>query len=358
MIRYVIGGLAMLSWMVFLPLPVGAETPVIRPVEAVDHFQHPSGGDFYAESWNFQFLTNSQDMIYLAFVASRVGILSGSAGIDFTWAMSDGDEISLNDERELSDLVEDRAAGLITIGPHSMKTQGQSTRMVVSSRRLKADISIRSWVPGFKIKDGKLDVNPKKGHFHFFFVEIPRGDFQGTLTIDGKEQEVMGSVYMDHSFTNVPATAFSSRWYSLRAFYPEHTVALTEFQYLPETGHSRWALGYVADSRGVIGVSTQYTLVPSGSFNNDDGCAIPQTYTVHMDAGDVELSGTYENQTLYCRKPILGDLNWVIRKMVTTFTGDPVVYRFRSGTSFVLKTPEAEIPLVGPALSAAIVLRE
>jgi hypothetical protein len=358
MIPHVARGLAILAWILVLPFSISAETPAVRPIEAVDHFQHPLDGDFYAESWNYQFMTNSQEMIYLAFVASRVGILSGSAGIDFTWAMSDGAEISLNDERELSDLKEDRAAGLIMIGPHTMTTQGQSTRLIVSSGRLKADIAIRSWMPGFQIKDGKIDVNPKKNQFHYFFVEIPRGDFEGTLTIDGKRHDVMGSVYMDHSYTNVPATAFSSRWYSLRAFYPEYTVALTEFQYLPDTGYSRWALGYVTDSRNVTGISTEYTLEASGSFRDANGCVIPQTFKVNMDFGDVQLAGTYENQTLYCRKSILGDMSWVLRKLVTTLAGDPVVYRFRSINSFVLRTPEKEIPLAGPGLNAVLVLSE
>ncbi len=163
---------------------------------------------------------------------------------------------------------------------------------------------------------------------------------------------------MDHSYTNVPATAFSSRWYSLRAFYPEYTVALTEFQYLPDTGQSRWALGYVTDSRNVIGVSTEYTVDPSGSYRDANGCVIPLTYKVNMDFGRTQLEGTYEIQALFCRKPILGDLNWVARKLIATFAGDPVAYRFRSNTSFILKTPEKEIPLVGPGLDTVLVLRE
>jgi hypothetical protein len=301
-------------------------------------------------------MTSSQEMIYLAFVASRVGILSGSAGIDFTWSMGENAEISLHDERDLSDLKEDRAAGSIGIGPNTMTTLGQSTRLAVSSGRLKADISIRPWMSGFKIGDGKIDINPKTGHFHFFFVEIPRGDFEGTLVIDGKSHEVTGSVYMDHSYTNVPATAFSSRWYSLRAFYPGHTVALTEFLHLPDAGGHRWALGYVADDKGVLGVSTGYTLEPSGP--EDNGCQIPQVYKVNMDLGHAQLSGVYENQALYCRRPILGNLSWVVRKMVTALAGNPVAYRFRADTSLVLKTSEKQIPLTGPALSTTLVLQE
>jgi len=85
---------------------------------------------------------------------------------------------------------------------------------------------------------------------------------------------------------------------------------------------------------------------------------IPQTYKVSMDFGATQLAGTYEIQALYCRKPILGDLSWIARKLISTFAGDPVAYRFRSNTSFVLKTPEKDIPLVGEGLDTVLVLRE
>jgi len=197
-----------------------------------------------------------------------------------------------------------------------------------------------------------------KGQFHHFFVEIPRGDFEGTLTMNGEQRDIKGAVYMDHAFTNAPATSFSSRWYSLRAFYPEHTVALLEFQFLPETGLSRWALGYATDSRSIIGVSRDYIFESSEPYRDTNGCLIPQAYEINMLLGDSQLKGTYESQGLYCRNAVLGNLNWLVRKLVKTFAGDPIVYRYRSDTALVLKTPVREIPLIGPAFHEVLILKE
>lgn len=339
------------------PLCALGENIEIRPLSSEDHFQHPMREKSYMESWNYHLLTESGRTLIVSFLVSNIGIVGGTAGVQLTWADPDSSPVIRNDRCRAADLKEQRTKGIIRIGKHTAELAGDTTRVCFDSKNLTANLTIRSCVPGFKIVDGKTFIKDKTGKYYRFFVEIPRGTFNGTITVAGKTQAISGSAYMDHSVSNIVSSSFSSHWTSIRAFFPEYTVSLMEFSFLPELGGGRWAFGYVANDKQLLGVSKDFVLESISFCAGEKKTRVPSGFHIQMTLGGHRLDGTCKNIALYCSTPILGDLNWFARKLASVFAGNPMVYRFLSNAEFSLKTNSETRELKGFASQTYIQMK-
>jgi hypothetical protein len=339
--------------LVFIPFQCSAQPENIQPVSAQDRFSHPMADWFYTENWNYHMMLDTGEFLSISFVLSNLGIISGSAVVLLTLSCPHSDPVIVKDELSLSHLNENRKTGTIAIGSNSMTRKGNLTRLVFSKKGIKADLTIHSWIAGFRIGDGTTVINKDKGEFYRAFIEIPRGDLEGILTVQGAARSVKGAAYMDHYVTNVLPASYSSNGYSLRGFFPEYTVILLELQYLPTVKGGRWALGYVTGRNKVLGISTDYRIDKSGAYKSK-GYSAPTKFKIDMSAGDMKLNGTFNSEELYCRTPVLDVFNWLTRKVANSLAGNPIVFRFRSHADLILTTPDRTLHLEGPAYSGIV----
>lgn len=326
----------------------------VRPLAVEDHFRHMMKDKFYTESWNYHFMTDTGELLSLSLALSNIGITSGSAGMQFTWIEPGSDPIVAKQDFDLKDFREDRQAGIISIGSCSMKAVEGLVRLTFSADA-QADLMIHPWMSGFQVGDGTTAIGNSPDKFLRFFVEIPRGDFEGTVSLHGVSRRVKGAVYMEHMVGNILAPSYSKHWYSLRAFFPRHTAVFTEFQYLPAYGGGRWALGYVTGNDRVLGASTDYKLEPSG-VSEDKGVKVPDRFAVEMSAGDIRLTGTYTSIGRYGCTPVFENLGWLKRTIAAAMVGEPIVCRFRSQASLFLQMPDERLHLEGPAYQGVVVM--
>jgi hypothetical protein len=338
--------------------PCFARATDIRPLSEQDRYRHPMRDKFYTESWGCHFKADTGEILSISFIFSNVGVTSGSAGVQFNYASLGSVPVILKDERYQSEFKEDRQAGIISIGPHSLLFKGDVTQVTFSAKGVRADLTLRPWMPGFQIGDGTTVINRDKAEFNRMFIEIPRGDFEGTLTIRGETRPVSGAVFMEHTVNNVPATSYSKYWYSLRAFFPAHTAIFVGFRYLPGAGGERWDLGYVTDRNGLLGASTTCKVEPGGAYQGSKSGNVPSSFAVEMSAGDMQLSGTYQSTELYSCTPVLQNMNWLLRKAITAVAGNPLIYRFRANASLFLQKPDDHIHLEGPAYQGVVTMEE
>jgi len=333
-----------------------AEVKVL-PLRDDDHYRHPRKETFYTETWNYQMLLDSGQLVYLSFMVTNIGVFSGTAGVHVTLATTSGPEVFLKDEGRPADWQEDRAAGRMSIGGNSVVVQGLQTRIALRMKRLSADLDIAAWMPGFRAETGRIDLDRAKGLFHATVFEIPRGDVRGTLALDGAERSVKGAVYMDHAVQNTSASDFSRRWNALRAFYPDHTVALLDCRLAPGYGDRRWSLGYVTDRTRLLAAGT-YDLAPSGSWKDPKGYDVPTDFGVSFAAGGAMLAGSYRNAGLLNRAALLEQLSWAERKVVSVFAGNPIVYRHKGDAPLELDTGGTKIPLRGASFYEVSILAD
>ncbi len=340
--------------LLFAPGWCFGQTANIQPISYQDHFRHPQKEKSYTESWNYHFMLDSGETLSFSFLISNLGLASGSATAQLTLSSPHSDPVSVRDEHGgKSDFNEDRKTGTISIGEQSIEHKDMLTRIRFSKNGAKADLTLHPWFAGFKVGDGKTIVDREKGGFYRTFIEIPRCDLEGTLTLNGSTRSIRGAGYMDHTVSNVLPTSYSRYWYSLRAFFPEHTVVIIEFQYAPGLGGGRWTLGYAADRNGLLGVSTDCEVDKSGAFTSRH-CTAPTRFAVRMNSGDMKVEGTFSSPELYCCAPVLGDSGWLVQKLASSLVGNMVVCRFRSQADLHLTTSSRTVHLEGPAYQGVV----
>ncbi|MGA2402617.1 MAG: hypothetical protein ABSG91_13090, partial [Syntrophobacteraceae bacterium] len=87
---------------------------------------------FYTENWNYHVVLDTGEFLSLSFFLSNLGIISGSAGVQLTLSGPHCDPVIVKDELSLSQLNENRKAGTISIGSHSMTLKENLTRLIFS----------------------------------------------------------------------------------------------------------------------------------------------------------------------------------------------------------------------------------
>jgi hypothetical protein len=342
-----------MSWAfcLFLVLPSlqGLAQPEdIRPVSAQDRFSHRMKDKFYIESWNYHMMLDTGEFLSIAFVLTNLGVVSGYAGVQLTLTKSGSGQVLVKDELSPSQFNEDGKSDTISIGPHSMALKEKLTRLIFSHNGAEADLTIHPWLEGFKVADGLTVIDKGKGLFYRTFIEIPRGDFEGMLTVEGTTRSIRGAVYMDHNISNVLPASYSSNWCSLRAFFPDFTVILQYFEYLPGHEAGRWTLGYVTDRQKLLGVSTNYPVDKSGVYKTKR-CSVPTGFAIQMSVDEMKLEGTFKSVEPCGCAGVLDNYNWLAGKIAGSITGNPIVCRFRSHADLFLSVSGRTFHLDGPA---------
>lgn len=330
-----------------------SQTVNIQTNSEQDHYRHLITEKSYTESWNYLFMLDTGETLSFSFLLSNLGLTSGAASAQISLSSPHSDPVTARDEHGQSDFTENRGKGIISIGTQSIERKDNHTRLVFSKNGMKADLRLRPWFAGFQVGDGKTIVDRGKGGFYRTFIEIPRCDMEGTLTVQGTERSIKGAGYMDHTVSNVLPPSYSRNWYSMRAFFPDCTVALLEFQYVPRLGGGKWTMGFVADKTGLLGASTDCRIETSGSHASKD-CTVPTRFAVRMTSGDIKLDGTFSDEDVYCCVPVLGGSSWVVRKLAATLIGDMTVCRFRAAADLQLTLPDGVRHLDGPAYQGTV----
>ncbi len=342
-------------FLLLFPLHCLGQMENIQPVSERDHYRHPLQDRFYTENWNYHFVLDNGEFLSLTFAFSNLGVTSGSVVAQMTLSRPGLDPLIVKDELSQSSYSENPKTGVISMGADSISLNGNVTRLAFSKDGISADLTVRHLLPGFQVADGKTCINKEKGQFYTTFIEIPRADLEGTLTIKSLVKPVKGAGYMDHNYSNVLPTSYSSNWCSLRAFLKDYTISLLEFHFLPGAGGGRWALGYVADKEKLLGVSTNYEAAPV-EIQGDKSCPIPAAFAVHFASGAIRIDGSFKSRDEYCCTQVLKDYNWAARKVLTPFVGNPLICRTRSNADLTLQLPDRTLHLEGPAYQGVVQL--
>jgi len=333
-------------------VPAAGATPAeMRPLDPADRFRHPSKARRHSELWNYLVRLDDGTVLSVCFLLSNIGLVSGSAEVSLNLSRQGAEPTYVPHELDPDDYFEQRAQGRFGIGAHVVEHGPGETRIRVRGARAQLDLRLRPWMPGFTVGDGRARFPGKPDWFHQVFVEVPRADASGTLVLDGIKRELSGAAYSDHVVQSVPATSFSTRWLTLRAFYPEHTVTLIGFELPDSLGGGARLLGMVTDRRRVLGASSDYVASPLGGQRHRDprGYTVPTAFDLHMDLGPAgQLEGRFEADGLIVRNALLEHLSWLQRQVVRLFAGRPIIYRFRTSADLRLRLPDKpDLPLRG-----------
>ena len=356
--------LTLVAWL--LPaLSADAKVSVARKGErkqtttAADWLRHPLGTKYYTEGWTTVLRSEDGHVLYVTFVYSNVGVLSGNASVNVSHAKP-GPALAKHRRWNYGtgDYAQDKATGRLAIGPNSITLAGRKMDIVVKEKDFSLNLSLDGWTDGVKFHDGKVFLTDDKKEWVQTFFHMPRGSFTGKLTAGGETFTLKGDAYHDHTVQTGLSTDWSAKWWTLRLFAPEHSLCFISFS-LPESlGGERVMRMMLTDRTKVLALSDEMRLTPGGERKDPKGHTYASRFQVSFKEGDIAFKGTLRGTRLHDREAFMEELSWGERKVAEMVAGNPIVYRLHAKPKVTLTLPSGEVALEGPSVIEAIVMRD
>lgn len=332
--------------------------PKVSPLAPEDWLRHPCDDKTYQESWTAILRSDAGHVLYVSFLYTNLGVLSGSAALAVSITRPGGQAQALRFDHDAGDFRQDAKAGRIAIGDSSMTLHGGRLDLVLREEGLSADLSLRAWMPGVKLYDGRVWLDNERTEYVDLWFHVPRGDLSGTLTMGGRREELKGAGYVDHLAQTTLSPTYSTRWWTVRLFAPDHTVDLLAWKAPKSMKGVVISHLLVTDRTRVLALDDAVELRP-GRFRDDPkGHRYATRFDLSWKGRGLELKGDVTSRRLQERDAVLDRLSWVERKVAGLVAGNPVVYRMEGEAHLRLTRDGAAVPVVGAALMESLVLGE
>jgi hypothetical protein len=350
-------GLALLTLLTALPSTAGAGG--LRATKEADWYRHPSDAKYYTESWTTLVYTADGHFLNINFVYSNIGVVSGNTSVNVAVTKPGAASAThIRRNHGTGDYAENRGTARIVIGKNSMTLRGRELHLIVKEEGIDLELTVTAWTDGVVWGDGKVYVDDAKKEWMQTFFHIPRGDARGTATVGGQTFSLEGAAYMDHSLQNVLATDFSARWWTLRLFGAEDSLAFITFRTTKERGGKLFGRGLWVRRDGVVAVAPKVRVTPGGPTKDPKGHTYDTRYRFAFSGAGGAVEGTVASAGLLDREAFMEDLNWLERQVAEMVAGNPITYRMRGKPTVTLKPKGGAARTVdGPAVIESVVMR-
>lgn len=355
----------LLALAVALSVPATAKVKVdkagaaLQPTSRLDFLRHPDDSKYYAESWTTILQSDEGHILYINFMYTNIGVTSGRTAVSVNLSMP-GESTARNFgwEYDTDDYQEDFDGGTISIGPHSLTLQGRTAKYRIEAPDMRISFTLRGWTQGVKFHDGKICIDEACDEWVLSYFHLPRGEFEGEMSVKGQRIRLKGQGYLDHMVNNQMSSKWSSHWWTTRYFAPDHTVAFWAFKTRPDRGGEKITRMVITDREKVLAVTESASLKTEQPARDPSpkGHSYDTVYNIDVKRSSLTLAGSFTGKGLHDRDGVLERLPWAQRTIAQAVAGNPVIYRQRGEANLTLTLEgQPPIPLTGTALMEAIV---
>ena len=338
---------------------VNSEGEAMRATTTKDFMRHKHKAKYYTESWTAILQSTEGHLIYINFLLTNLGVVEGSSGLSMSITFPGEQAKSWSAEHKVADFSDDSSKGMIKIGPNEMTLKGRNLTIKIDDNDMKLDLTMRGWYPtGYKFYDGKTFLNDKKNRYFYHFIHMPRGDFEAEMTWEGKTVRMKGAGYLDHMVNNRLTSEWSRRWWTVRYFAPNYTLAFITMQLDKKFGGETVTRAFFGSRTKPLALTDQIELKPSDlATDSKAGHKYHTKYDVSMSGDGFSLSAVFKSKRLHDRDGVIEKLPKIQQGIAKMFAGNPVTYRLE-GAADVTVTEGTEAPkkLGGTAMMETIVI--
>ena len=221
------------------------------------------------------------------------------------------------------------------------------------------DLKLEGWIPGVKLHSGRIYFKEDRSEWIETYFHLPRADLEGELRVGGMSIPLRGDAYVDHIVQNVLGTDYSTRWWTLRHFAPDHTVAFLVYRTPKELGGELVTHLLITDRKRLLSFGTEMELRTSAHRKDPKGHRYATRFDISYKGKGLALDGKVVGKQLHDRDAVLDRLSWVERKVAGLVAGNPLIYRLVAEPELrLLRQGQPEIVLRGAALIENVVLKE
>jgi len=329
--------------------------PRVSPTVPGDWLRHPHDDKYYTESWSAVMRTAAGHTIYVTFLYTNIGVVSGRAGVNVSYTAPGKDAQYFSWEESTDDFGEDAEAGIIEIGPDRLGLSGRDVTLKVDHAEFRLSIKGRAWTDGVKMHDGRTYLTSDRSAWMTVFYHVPRAEFEGELVVGRDRQRVKGDLYLDHMIQNKLASDFTARWWVSRVFAPDHSVAFFAVRMNRKHGGEVFTRTIVAGRNGVLEVTDEAAFEPGDRKADPKGHHYDARYGVAL-KGKVGLAGAIAGKRLHDREAVMERLGWAQGQIASMVAGNPITYRLEGEPELTLAVEgAAPVAIKGTALLESIV---
>lgn len=285
-------------------------------------------GSHFNEFWNYHFYLNDDITLYITFSVADFGSLkSAVSGLQVS-IHNMGDQIyQLSREYNLNHLVQDRERYMFK---NRMEREIYFEGKLPESHRIRIntskdgityniDLQLENITRGFKWDDGNYMI---ENEIVGIVTHIPYANVTGSVDVDGHQQDVSGTAYMDHTYQNQTTTRLINSGYRFISHENEWNWDLIYFL-LPKDHDDRKTIGYRIQNRNgyiqMTGIENITVLERSLAFED----SIADLLEFRMSSGEKVQIKRFEDIEKFS---VLSELNRIARSVARRFLGGEVIH--------------------------------
>ena len=141
----------------------------------------------------------------------------------------------------------------VVIGPHIFKGDFKNYRIHIEPENgLGADIELHSLAQPYRPGSAYWAFLDKEENFYTWLCAVPKGKVSGTLTVDGKTQNISGSGYHDHQWgSNVYMTLWNN-WVWARQAFDDYSMLVFDMVASKKYNYQRFPVIFIQDQNGEV----------------------------------------------------------------------------------------------------------
>jgi len=151
-----------------------------------------------------------------------------SPGVLIMHRSSGGESESYGPKFSAEELTASNSGCDVRIGPNWVKGDLDHYELHVEAESISFDLTMQRKAPSWRPGAAVTYFNSAKTKYFAWVVPIPYGTVEGTMTRDGKESKVKGTVYHDHNWGNAVMGSMLDYWYWGRAHVGDFNIIFAQ----------------------------------------------------------------------------------------------------------------------------------
>lgn len=300
----------------------------LQPVDDNDIWAQTLEGSHYNELWSYHFYLNGDMKVVITFSAANFGSLkSPVSGVQVSIDRIDGNLYQLSREYSIEHLVQDKETFMFrNRAERELYFVGKlpdEHRIIINTSKdglpYEIDLKFHNIQEGVKWRDGNFMIHGEKVGI---ITHIPYADVSGKISVDGYEEKVSGTVYMDHTFQNQTTTRLIDSGFRFIHHQDPQNWDLVYFM-LPDDSDEQRTIGYrLKNTDGNItvnGVERILQINKSDTFGED----LARIIEVELDDGStIRLTRTEDSEKF----SVLSELGRIAKSVAKRFLGGEVIH--------------------------------
>lgn len=225
----------------------------------------------------------------------------------------------------------------VRIGDSTVRGNLETYTLHLVAEHIQADLvldrEVVSWRPGA----GKVYFDADRTDYLGWVVAVPQGSVTGTITVDGRTWDVVGSGYHDHNWTNTAINKPLDRWYWGRTGVDPYTVLFFAAEGSRRWDHAPLNLFMLAEGEPVlVSGAGGLTLTPSEFTTTKP--PYPMELSLVVDQNDTLVSMEMLHPVILEQEDLLGSMPPLAQGFLHLFMR-PWYYRFQVDSHLSVETP-------------------